>query len=149
MAVTLEWVRDNYDANNDCVIGATEFNKAVQDSVNGYITDEQLDTVSGCYRAQTNLCAQSAAPAHGNIVNFNFPQDAKNNERIAIRAAIKNDGGSSGQFKLQLFRGSTRVAYSTTQTIAAGTTGASKTMSVTTPSSGNAIDYQIKCVRTL
>ena len=145
----MEWVKDNYDADGDCVVGQTEFNKAIQDIFNGKITSDQLDKVSECYKAQTNLCAQSTAPAHGNIVNFNFPQDAKNNENIAIRAAIKNDGGSAGNFKLQLFQGRIQVASSTTQTIAAGTTGSAKTMYVTTPSSGTAIDYQIKCVRTV
>jgi len=147
MATNEEWARQNYDVNGNCVIGLSELNQATQDNMAGKITNDQLDTIAVLFRNQTALCPQSSPLAKGSIVNFSYPTNAKNNERIGIRAAIKNTGGSLGTFKLQLFRGSSRVAQSTSQTIQAGSTGAAKTMSVTTPGTGNAIDYQIKCVR--
>ena len=112
--------------------------------------------------------------AKGKIVNFNYPTTAKTNERVAIRAAVQNTGNASGIFKVQLMDGDKilrdgctvtsdgylltrdgrkispnayKISQTTSFTVAAGGTSSTKTMYVTTPSSGSGVNYQLWCTR--
>lgn len=148
MAVTLTWVRDNYDVNKTRYIDRNEFYRAEEDHRGGDITEEQLDAVHTAEVNHTLLPAYaSSTAAEGWIVNSNYPSSATAGSRVAIRASVKNIGTSSGTFKLQLFKGSMRVAQSTTFSVAVGQTSSSKSMYVNTPSSGASVSYTIKCVR--
>lgn len=149
MVVSLTWVRDNYDINRNRYIDQSEATTAEDDFYHeSKISEEQLGVVYDAYENHTLLPAYATpAAAEGSIVNFNYPSSAERGERVAIRAAIKNVGDETGTFKLQLYRGSSRVAQSAQFTVAANRTSSSKTLYTTTPGSGTSQSYQLKCVR--
>jgi len=150
MAISTTWVRDNYDANKNRYIDQNEFHKAEEEHHGGEITEAQLDAVLAAYQNHTLLPTYSSPTttvAKGKIVNFNYPSSSTVGERIAIRAGVQNIGTSSGTFKLQLFMGYTRVAQSTSFSVASGQTSSSKSLYINTPSSGLSVAYKLKCVR--
>jgi len=93
------------------------------------------------------MVISKVSAAHGQIVNFSYPSSAKQNTTIYIRAAVRNVGGSSGRFKLQVFEGYTRRAQSTTFTVNAGQTSPTRAVSVRTSASSATAEYTLKCVR--
>lgn len=152
MAVSLTWVRDNYDSDKDRKISSADASMASYHNSIGKITNEQLAAVNAAWANNTLLPMYSGTgtitgAAKGKIVNFSYPTSAKTNEQISIRASVQNTGTASGTFKLQLFKGTIRVAQSSSFSVANGQTSPAKSMYVTTPSSGASISYQIKCVR--
>lgn len=146
--VSLEWIRDHYDTNKSRYIDLSEFYSAEEDYRGGDLTEEQLDAVYDAYDKHTLLPAYPApAVAKGSIVNVNYPTTATNGASISIRAAVKNTGDASGLFKLQIYKGTSRIAQSSLHTVAAGSTGTTHSMSVNLPSTGTAVSYTIKCIR--
>lgn len=55
MAVSLLWVRDNYDSNRNRHIDSDELSQAVSDNIDGKITDEELEAVRVAWRDDTLL----------------------------------------------------------------------------------------------
>lgn len=151
MAVTLEWVRDNYDANKDGYIDHDESMTARTDYfTHKTITGEQVTAVIRAYNDHTKLPAYTTpqpTAAKGRIVNFSYPTNVKNGERISVRAAVQNTGGSTGTFELQLFVGYTQVAQSLQFNVESGRTGPTKTVYVNAPPTGGRVSYQLMCVR--
>ena len=152
MTTSLTWVRDNYDNNKSRYIDNDELSLANYDRDGKKITTEQHSAVWAAWTDHTLLPMYSGTgtitgAAKGKIVNFSYPMSAKTNERISIRASVQNTGTASGTFKLQLFKGTSRVTQSSSFSVANGQTSPTKSMYVTTPSSGASISYQIKCVR--
>lgn len=163
MAVSMEWIRDNYDTDNSRYIEKAEAINALNDRLASKISVAEYEAVQAVYVMHTLLPAPFGmvqAAAKGKIVNFNYPSSSTMNTRIAIRAAVQNTGTRSGTFKLQLFDGvckidpvtrlfdsGCKIAQSTQFTVSAGQTSSSKSIYVTLPSGKSSISYQLICAR--
>jgi hypothetical protein len=148
LAVTLEWVRDHYDANKNRYIDDAEIPLAEDHWNDGIITDEQYDAVSSVWSAHILLPAYEApSSAKGEIVYPNYPTTAMVGASIAVECRVKNTGGSSGTFKLALYKGTARVAQTPTWYQGAGTTTGVKRLNTTVPSTGTNVSYVLKCIR--
>ena len=144
--VDLEWVRTHYDViTRDCLIDMSELFKATDDLAAGKITREQFDAVSDAYTKQTYLCVET--PAKGEIVYPNYPTTAMVGASITVECRVKNTGGSSGTFKLALYKGTARVTQTSTWNQGAGTTTGIKRLNTTVPSTGTNVSYVLKCIR--
>ena len=146
--VTLEWVRDNYDANKNRYIDDAEIPLAEDHWNDGIITDEQYDAVASACSAHIRLPAYTTpSPAKGKIVYPNYPTTAMVGASITVECRVKNTGGSSGTFKLALYKGTARVAQTSTWNQGAGTTTGIKRLNTTVPSTGTNVSYVLKCIR--
>jgi len=144
MAVTLEWVRDNYDTNKNRYIEKDETAKAVNDYLlTNTITKEQYIAVQAAYEKQTQLPPYTTPPpttARGQIVSIDPPPSAKHNERAVVNVTIKNIGGSDGSFKVQV-----NVTASYTKLISPGNTAVFAVHALT-PSTGTSATFTLKCI---
>ena len=145
LPVTLEWIRDHYDKNNDCVIDDSEVDDAFNDVQAGNITDAEFDKVVEAFESQTYLCVET--PAKGKIVYPNYPTTAIVGASITVECRVKNTGGSSGTFKLALYKGTARITQTSTWNQGAGTTTGIKRLNTTVPSTGTNVSYVLKCIR--
>ena len=146
VCTNLEWVRNHYDViTPNCQIGMDELFKSTDDLDAGKITREQFDAVSDAYTKQTYLCVETHAK--GDIVYPNYPSTARVGASITVECRVKNLGGSSGTFKLALYKGTARVAQTSTWYQGAGTITGIKRLSTTVPSTGTNVSYTLKCIR--
>ena len=76
MAVTLEWIRDNYDANRDRLIDDSESQNAVNDLHDKKITIVQLGAVLDAENNGTLLPAYTSTPSM-HIIKIEMPSDGK------------------------------------------------------------------------
>jgi len=75
MAVTLEWVRDNYDTDKTRRISEDERNSAFDDWTAGNITQPDFMVVLNAYDNQTLLPAYGTFTTYSveNVVSLNIP----------------------------------------------------------------------------
>ena len=86
-------------------------------------------------------------PPMGQIVSgFGYPVSLKYGETMAVSAAVRNVGGSSGQFRLDLYVGATRVGWTGAFTVGGGTVHGPHSINHVVPSAGTGIVYTLKCV---
>ena len=100
-------------------------------------------------KALTVSLAAAAVPAQGKFVGYSCPLSAEHGALIEIDATIKNIGGASGKFKIDLYAPTITypIGGSGTFTVAGGATSAPKKLTTIAPSSGASITYTLKCIR--
>ena len=77
MAVTLEWIRDNYDTNKNRYMDRDETMSAVNDFYSNMISMEQVGAVRDAFDAHTLLPAYGGAfQTLSNVTTLNIPTGA-------------------------------------------------------------------------
>jgi hypothetical protein len=147
LAVTLEWVRDHYDANKNRYIESDEVDNASADYP-AKITMEQLFAVIDASANRTLLPAYTTtSQAKGEILNTSYPATVEHGSDIDIGFRVKNGGGSSGTFKVALYKGTARVVQTSPWVQPAGTTSGTFSLGTSAPTYGTNVSYVLKCIR--
>ena len=118
MAVTLEWVRDHYDANKDRYIDNDEQKKAVYDRMDVLITQEQLVAVIAAYNDHTLLPAYSTPTPPSAITCNGATPHHSSGCALLKHYDVDNDGKISDteQFSARRDRDDTRMGKADTLT---------------------------------
>lgn len=146
--VTLEWVRDNYDANGSLIIETSELQQAIRDYDDGRINLEQRDAVQHAWDNDTQLPAGGATPsaAKGEIVYPTYPTSARRNATVRITCKVRNVGDRTGTFLIELSGGGSTMRTSRFS-VSANATSPAKVFSRRTPGLGTSVTYTLTCIR--
>jgi len=108
---------------------------------------------SGWVRSQpATYVRPGGAPAKGTIVNIDAPATLPHGAKLGVKCTIKNVGGSSGRFRVDLFRlddDGDHVSHGSmgSRTLSVGESYTTPADTSQAPFSGTSARYEIRCVR--
>ena len=86
-------------------------------------------------------------PARGQIEITTVPSSVEHRALFDIDTKIRNTGGSTGTFRVQMFMNGVIQRQSSQFSLAAGAVSGFKSLQATAPTSGTSMTYDIKCIR--
>lgn len=104
-----------------------------------------MSTVDAVELFTVNLAG--VAPAEGRIADLTYPESVEYEEMVDINASLKNIGGQSGRFRMQLYIDGVVKDEGVVIILAGGETSPDKIYPFRAPASGTGIDIRIECIR--